>query len=74
MARPEVTGKAALTLSAHTIPEFCQAHRISRAHFYNLQRRGLGPDVTELLGRKIVTHESAQRWRRQRTAASKKSA
>jgi hypothetical protein len=63
-----------MAVAAYTIPEFCEAHRISRTHFYELQRRGLGPDVAELLGKKIITHESAGKWRRQRTAASKKSA
>jgi hypothetical protein len=65
MARPEVP--------AFTIPEFCAAHRISRAFYYTLRSRGLAPDEAELLGRKIITHEAATRWRKQRTAASKRS-
>src|SRR3954471_22316333 len=65
-------GPPRLAVAAYTIPEFCEAHRISRTHFYELQRRGLAPDVAELLGKKIVTHESAAVWRKQRTAASKK--
>ena len=67
-------GPPQLTVAAYTIPEFCQAHRISRTHFYELCRRQLGPDVAELLGKKIITHESAAKWRKARTAASKKSA
>jgi hypothetical protein len=67
-------GPPRLTVAAFTIPEFCEAHRISRTFFYELQRRGLGPDVAELLGKKIITHESAAKWRKARTAASKKSA
>lgn len=59
--------------AAYTISEFCRAHTISRGHFYTLRRRGLGPDVAELLGRRIVTHEAAARWRKQRTSASKRS-
>lgn len=74
MARPQVTGKAALNvaIAAYTIPEFCVAHRISRAFYYLLRSRGLAPDEAELLGRKIITHEAAARWRKQRTTASKK--
>jgi hypothetical protein len=69
MARPVEQIAAA----AYTLEEFCRAHRISRAHYYELRKRGLGPDEAELLGRKIVTHESAKAWRKQRTAATKKS-
>jgi hypothetical protein len=65
MAHPDVP--------AFTIPEFCTAHRISRAFYYTLRSRGLAPDEAELLGRKIITHEAAARWRKQRTAATKKS-
>jgi hypothetical protein len=73
-ARPEITGRAIFDFAAHTISEFCRAHRISRAHYYVLRRRGLGPEETELLGKIIITHESAARWRKQRTAASRKTA
>jgi hypothetical protein len=59
--------------AAFTIPEFCRSHKISRGHYYTLRRRGLGPDVAELLGRRIITHEAAARWRKQRTIASKRS-
>jgi hypothetical protein len=89
MARPEVTGRAPAKIAqvprkknrrnrgppthAFTIQEFCDAHRISRAQFYGLQQRGLAPDVTRLLDKIIITFESAARWRKQRTAASKRS-
>jgi hypothetical protein len=58
-------------LDAFTIPEFCAAHRISRAHYYVLRARGLGPDEAELLGRVIITKEAAAAWRRKRTAAGR---
>jgi hypothetical protein len=88
MARPEVTGRAPGEVAqakkrnrrnrgppthAFTIQEFCDAHRISRAQFYELQRRGLAPVVTRLLDKIIITFESAAAWRRRRTAASKRS-
>ena len=66
-------GPPQLAVAAFTIPEFCTAHRISRTFYYELRKRGLGPDEAELLGKKIITHESAAKWRKQRTAASKKS-
>jgi hypothetical protein len=70
----DARGPPRLAVAAYTIPEFCTAHRISRTFFYELRRRGLGPDVAELLGKKIVTHEAAAKWRKARTAASKKTA
>jgi hypothetical protein len=66
-------GPPQLTVAAFTIEEFCHCHRISKTLFYELRRRGLAPDVAELLGKKIITHESAAKWRKERTAASKKS-
>jgi hypothetical protein len=83
MARPEVTGRAPGEVAqakkrnrrirgppthAFTIQEFCDAHRISRAQFYELQRRGLAPAVTRLLDKIIITFESAAAWRRRHTA------
>ena len=57
MAAPQVTGRKItrqarapplLERAAYTIREFCDAHRFSRSHYYNLKRRGLGPDETRL--------------------------
>ena len=50
---------------------FCDAHRISRAHYYNLKRRGLGPDETDVVGVIIITAHNAARWRRQRERSSR---
>jgi len=55
-----------LDRAAYTIAEFCAAHRFSRSHYYNLKRRGLGPDETRLGDRVLITVEAAIRWRRQR--------
>ena len=48
-----------------TIAEFCRAERISRATYYGLQKRGIGPDEFVIPGTKIkrVTDESAAAWR-----------
>jgi hypothetical protein len=59
---------------AYRIVEFCAAHGISRAKYYELRKLGLGPHETNVDGVKIITEEDATRWRKQRSAASKKSA
>ena len=61
--------KPPLNATAYTIKEFCEAHRISRAMFYVLQRAGLGPKVMDA-GRKIITTEAAAEWRRKGTNAA----
>jgi hypothetical protein len=58
---------------AYRIAEFCAAHGVSRAKFYELQKLGLGPHVTDVDGVKIITEEDSTRWRRERSAASRKS-
>ena len=52
---------------AYSIPEFCNAHRFSRAHYYNMKVRGLGPKETNAGGRKIITGAEARRWREANT-------
>jgi hypothetical protein len=58
---------------AYRIVEFCAAHGVSRAKFYELLKLGLGPLVTDVDGVKIITQEDAALWRKQRSAASRKS-
>lgn len=55
--------------TAYTIEEFCEAHRISRGHFFNLKRAGLGPREMHVGGRVIISGEAAVEWRREREAA-----
>ena len=76
VARPEITGRKIsdpVGRCAFSVGEFCEAHRISRAHFYNLRKLGLGPDEARAGDRVIITVEAAARWRKQRTAAGKQS-
>jgi hypothetical protein len=54
--------------AAYTVAEFCWAHGFSRATYYNLKARGLGPDELHVLGRIIITNESALRWRKRAAA------
>jgi hypothetical protein len=70
MSRPEAADRAQLDAVAFTIPEFCDAHKISRAHYYTLKNRGLGPDEARLLGRVVITREAAAKWRRKHSRKS----
>jgi hypothetical protein len=56
-------GRAALT-----IDEFCYSHGISRATYYNMRKRGEGPDETRARGRILISDESARRLRKRATA------
>jgi len=51
---------------AFTIPEFCQAHRISESLFYRLRAEGEGPVVMRIGARVLISKEAAARWRRVR--------
>ncbi len=50
--------------AAYSVPEFCEAHRISRTLFYALRKEGQGPVVMKVAGRTIISRESAAEWRR----------
>ena len=79
MARPEVTGSAPIEAEppfrgrkrrprgpptlAFRVQEFCDQHRISKAHYYNLRKQGLGPRETDVDGVTIITAEDAAAWR-----------
>jgi hypothetical protein len=64
-------GKAAQPpLAAFSVSEFCDAHRISRALFYILQREGAGPAVMKVRGRTLISCEAAASWRRHMEATT----
>jgi hypothetical protein len=48
---------------AYSIAEFCRAHRVSRAFFYVLQKRGEGPTVMKVGKRTLVSNHAAKDWR-----------
>jgi hypothetical protein len=54
----------------YSVLEFCRVHGISRAHFYNLVREGLGPRLMKAGRRTLISHEAAEDWRRRMEAAS----
>jgi hypothetical protein len=55
---------------AYSLVEFCALHGISRAHFYNLRKLGLGPREMACGSRKLISVEAASDWRRQRERPS----
>jgi hypothetical protein len=57
--------------AAQSIREFCADNGICTATYYNLRKRGLGPDETRFGERGqlvLITAESAQKWRRKFTS------
>jgi hypothetical protein len=53
---------------ALTIPQFCDAHNISEAFFYALQKDGKGPRTMAVGRRRLISIEEAKRWRKANTA------
>jgi hypothetical protein len=53
-----------MSSGAASITEFCAAHHISRAHLYNLLKRGQGPTIMKVGKRSLVSDEAAAAWRR----------
>ena len=54
-----VTGR-----KAFSIPEFCKAHRISVATYYNLAKEGKAPLTMHVGARRLISEEAAANWRR----------
>jgi hypothetical protein len=55
---------------AFSIKQFCAAHGVSEAMFFKLVRQGEGPALMKVGRRTLVSIESAERWRREREAAT----
>lgn len=49
---------------AYDIRDFCDYHRISKSHFYNLLKKNLAPKMMTVGKRKLISEESAAEWRR----------
>jgi hypothetical protein len=52
------------TADAYTIDEWCRRHRLSRATFYNLLRRGEAPRVMKVGIRTLISREASADWRK----------
>jgi hypothetical protein len=72
MSKPqdEIPGRAPPPVACYTIPEFCVAHRISEAFFFQLRNEGHGPKEMRVGRRRMITLEAAAEWRRAREAAA----
>jgi hypothetical protein len=58
---------------AYSVVTFARRHSISLQLFYKLRAAGLGPDEIHVGARRLISKESARRWRRKmerRTADS----
>lgn len=53
-----------------TIPQFCDAHNISRTHLYELIKQGKGPRLMKVGRRTLISTEAATDWRRAMEAAT----
>ena len=54
--------------AAFTVSEFCEAHRISQAKYYEMKKEGWGPIEMEVGRRRLISYEAAAEWRRKRTS------
>ena len=53
-------------IEACSIETFCRRHGISPATYYVMKTKGLTPRETVIGGRRLISKESAERWRKQR--------
>ena len=51
---------------AYRVTQFCDAHGISRASFYLLDRQGKAPRTFSVGKRRLISKEAAAAWRRAR--------
>jgi predicted DNA-binding transcriptional regulator AlpA len=58
--------------SCLSVEQFCEGHGISKAHFYRLRAQGLTPTEFKLGARTLITQESAEAWRRERSQPGKR--
>jgi hypothetical protein len=54
----------------YTFDEFCRAHAMSRAHLYNLLKRGEGPEIMRAGKKVLITAEAAAAWRAKSASAA----
>jgi predicted DNA-binding transcriptional regulator AlpA len=48
---------------ASSVNEFCADHSMGRTMFYDLLKKGKGPEIIKLGRRTIISVEAAKRWR-----------
>ena len=50
---------------SYSVTEFCHAHGLCRATFYNLRRQGLAPRSFTVGKRRLISQEASAEWRKQ---------
>ncbi len=50
---------------AYSVIKFCKAHNISRSMYYKLRKQGQGPKLMKVGRRRLISDESAAKWRQQ---------
>ena len=60
--------------AAFTVAEFCDAHRISQAKYYEMKKEGWGPVEMEVGRRRLISYEAASVWRREREVETRAAA
>jgi hypothetical protein len=70
MSIPNKDEPAAHPPLAFSIGEFCRAHRISPAFYYELKNTGRGPVEMKIGTRRVISAEAAFDWRREREAGT----
>ena len=58
-AKRQTSARPGPPTHAFTVDEFCDAHRISKARYYELKLEGLAPDEMIVGRRRIISHEAA---------------
>ena len=56
--------------TTYSVNEFCAAHGISRALFYNALKDGWGPRTMSCAGRRLISVEAAADWRQKMEEAA----
>jgi hypothetical protein len=70
MSRAQKHPTLTIPRGAYTINEFAEAHGISPSMFFKLQKQGLAPATMWVGTRRLISVESAARWRAEREAAA----
>jgi predicted DNA-binding transcriptional regulator AlpA len=63
-------GPPEVEAAMYSIAEFCAAHRISRAYYYELLKQNRAPRITRLGTRRLISMEDAAAWRTAMAEAS----
>jgi hypothetical protein len=65
--KPKSADPQALAMSIYA---FCVRHDISEDMYFKMQREGWGPRVMRVGSRTLISHEAAEKWRREREVAA----